>query len=240
MGSFKTAVVLVLMLVVLSPAWAYDTSVPTPADVEGLQSHANEPSEDLARVEAENRALRKTIRRLSDENDALKKEIESLRATSQSTQSESQSEASTDKADAISAQIIKENLANQIKDVRAELVKKRRRLSVLYRTTVDVPYIPPPGGKIEAPSKNRPDGQIYRRDLRTVYVDGKPKVVKGDYVPIGPAIKRGDFRTQYERATVINQAKTETAILVHQLSELETKLKTIEKGKKTADPLPKN
>jgi DNA repair exonuclease SbcCD ATPase subunit len=237
MGSFKTAMVLVLMLVVLSPAWADDTSVPTPADVEGLQSHANELSKDLARVEAENRALQETIRRLSDENDALKKEIESLRATSQGTQSESQSEVATDKADAASTQIIKEDLANQIKDVRAELAKKRHRLSVLRQSTVDIPYDPPPGGKVEAPSERRPDGQIYRRETHTDYYNYEPQVV---YVPIGPAIKRGDFRTKHEREAAIDQAKTEIDVLARQLSELETKPKTIEKEKKAADPLPKN
>jgi len=237
MGSFKTALVLVLMLVVVSPAWADNTSVPAPADVAGLQSHANKLSKDLARIEAENRALQETIRRLSNENDALKKEIESLRTTSHGTQSEPQSEASTDKADAASTQIIKEDLANQIKDVRTELAKKRRQLSVLRRTTVDVPYDPPPGGKVEAPSERHPDGQIYRSEYRIDYYNYGPQ---DTYVPIGPAIKRGDFRTERERTTAINQAKTETDVLARQLSELETKLKTIEKEKKAADPLPKN
>jgi DNA repair exonuclease SbcCD ATPase subunit len=91
--------------------------------------------------------------------------------------------------------------------LQARVNQGRSKVLIFIRGTVDVRMVPPPGGAII-------DGQVCRRD------DDYPYPPYYRYVPIGPAVRKGDFPTLLDRDKAIQAAKEE-------LLPLEQELKTL-------------
>jgi len=83
--------------------------------------------------------------------------------------------------------------------------------------------MPPAGGYTEGPSSYHPDGQVYARQRwnagSVTYPDWRERTF-----PVGPAIKRGDFRTPHDKDMAIEAAKKKLLPLFEGLRPLEKEL----------------
>lgn len=86
-------------------------------------------------------------------------------------------------------------------------------VSALVRASLDARMIPPAGGFISR-------GQVYRREMR-----GGNEC----FVPIGPAVKVGDFRTQKDKDTAIEAAKAKLLPLFEEVRALDDELGLLQK-----------
>ena len=114
-------------------------------------------------------------------------------------------------------------LEPRITNLRVEIARGKAKVSALIRASIDVRMIPPPGGYIK-------DGQVWRRGKR--YNVGTAKDPWWRYrpdVPIGPAVKKGDFRTAHERSMAVEAAKTKLLPLFEELRPLEKELAQLKK-----------
>lgn len=113
---------------------------------------------------------------------------------------------------------------NAVADLQAEIAQlepkvgqSRAKINNLLRATVDVPMVPPPGGMIR-------DGQVWRRD------SDYPYYPYYRYLPVGPAVKKGDFPTQHEKEKAIQSAKEANLPLEQQLRNLRDQLDKAKAG----------
>jgi outer membrane murein-binding lipoprotein Lpp len=115
----------------------------------------------------------------------------------------------------------------KITALQARVNQGRAKVLSVTRGTVDVRMVPPAGGAII-------EGQVCRRDSDYPY----PPYYR--FVPIGPAVKQGDFRTQRDKDIAIQTGKEELLPLEQELKTLRDELtKTKEKlGKLRAAPAP--
>jgi chaperonin cofactor prefoldin len=96
------------------------------------------------------------------------------------------------------------------------------RIAGLQRGKVDERMVPPPGGKIEG-------GQVYRRELHNDWSYYGPYYGPSygshyEYVPLGPAVKKHDFRTPQEKDAAIRTAKEEALPLYQERKALQDQL----------------
>jgi len=120
----------------------------------------------------------------------------------------------------------------RITNLRVKISRGKAKVSTLIRATVDVRMIPPRGGFIR-------DGYVYGRRLTC----GRPEVVRSpdpwrvhrhtdscyDSYRIGPAVKKGDFRTAHERSMAIEAARAKLLPLFEELRPLEKELAPLKK-----------
>jgi len=133
--------------------------------------------------------------------------------------------------------IAMEELQSRLTTLRAQIARGRSKVSSLIRTTVDVRMQTPPNGIVIPPGGSYggyyggADGLILRRervsngtrrDGHRVYQDYYYR-----YVPCGPAIKRGDFRTSREKEAAVAAAQREVTPLHEQARELEKELRRL-------------
>ena len=85
------------------------------------------------------------------------------------------------------------DLEARIADLRTKLQEARNKVTEISRSTVDVATPVPAGGTIQ-------NGMVYRKDSLIVAPYFK-------YTAIGPAVKKGDFRTAAERDEALHKAK---------------------------------
>jgi len=88
----------------------------------------------------------------------------------------------------------------------------RSKVVSLIRSTADTPMVPPAGGGI------CPACSFYNHPLNT------PMIINSEGKHIGPAIKRGDFRSVLERDKAIQAAKEELLPLEQELGTLRDEL----------------
>ena len=98
-------------------------------------------------------------------------------------------------------------------NARARINAGQAEVSALTRATIDVPMQVPPHGMVK-------DGQVYRRML----IDNAPYY---QYVPIGPAIKEGDFRTQRDKDQAIQEAKVKLLPLFEEVRAMDAQLEPL-------------
>lgn len=109
-----------------------------------------------------------------------------------------------------------DELGAKIAELRPLLKLAMDKVTALIRSSVDVNMVPPSFGKIE-------HGQVYRRDAVNRGSAEYPSW-RYYYVPIGPAVKVGDFRTDHDRTRAIQAAEQEAAPLKLQMAQLRTDL----------------
>lgn len=116
----------------------------------------------------------------------------------------------------------------KIAALQARVNQGRSKAMSLIRSTVDTPMVPPAGGGI------CPFCSFYNHPMNT------PMIINSEGKHIGPAIKRGDFRSVLERDKAIQTAKEESLPLEQELKTLRDELtKTKEKlAKLRAAPAP--
>jgi len=145
-----------------------------------------------------------------------------------------QSTARTDPAEKKRLVTAIDDLQGRITSLRAELARGNSKVSSLARAKVDVSRRPPangikipPGGSYGAYSGGA-DGLILRRERVSTgsYREGHRILQRYSYrfVPVGPAIKRGDFRTNREKDAAIAIAKKEVLPLYEQLRKMQKEL----------------
>ena len=111
-------------------------------------------------------------------------------------------------------------LDTKITALQARVNQGRSKVLAVTRGTIDVRMVPPAGGAIIG-------GQVCRLDPNYPYYPYY------NYVPIGPAVRQGDFRTQRDKDIAIQTAKEE-------LLPLEQELKTLrDESTKTKEKLAK-
>ena len=141
--------------------------------------------------------------------------------------------ASTPAADGVSVAELEKTIADldgRIKALQAKVGPARSKIMGLARATLDQQMIPPAGGKIE-------NGQVFRQDVRylreveRVGYDASGNrfvtyrnVPSYEYVPIGPAVKKGDYRTQSEKEEALRKAKEEGLPMEQELKSLQDEL----------------
>jgi hypothetical protein len=101
------------------------------------------------------------------------------------------------------------DIESRIAVLRRQVIQSRDKIGALIRSTVDQAMIVPPGGKVE-------EGQVYRYDNEP---GSRPR-----YVCIGPAVRKGDFRSQHEKDKAVLAAKDEAMPLGRELKALEDQL----------------
>ena len=117
----------------------------------------------------------------------------------------------------------KADLEIRIAALAPKLGQARSKIAALVRGVVDQQMIPPAGGKIEG-------GQIYRREVHNdwnyygPYYWGYNYGTHYEYVPIGPAVKKGDYRSQQEKDAAIQKAKEETLPMEQEMKSLQAEL----------------
>lgn len=111
------------------------------------------------------------------------------------------------------------DLERQLQDLRSRIALGQAEVTRLIRATVDTRYVPPPGGRVY-------DGQVWRRES-----DANGNVIR--WVPLGPAVKQGDFRTAGQRDAAIAEAKA--ALLPLRVREREL-VAALDAEKKAAKP----
>jgi len=118
-------------------------------------------------------------------------------------------------------------LDTKITALQARVNQGRSKVLAVTRGTIDVRMVPPAGGAIIG-------GQVCRLDPNYPYYPYY------NYVPIGPAVRQGDFRTQRDKDIAIQTAKEELLPLEQELKTLRDELtKTKEKlAKLRAAPAP--
>jgi DNA repair exonuclease SbcCD ATPase subunit len=99
----------------------------------------------------------------------------------------------------------------KITALQARANQSRDRILSLARATIDVGMVCPPGGAII-------DGQVCRRDNDYPY----PPYYR--FVPIGPAVKKGDFATNREKDAAIQTEKDKLLQLELQLKGMRDEL----------------
>jgi len=125
------------------------------------------------------------------------------------------------------------DLERQIVSLQAHINLEQSKVMNLIKATVDLQMIPPPNGYIR-------NGQVYSRVLHcqssTSRWLGRDDYVHTHdsscyhYVPAGPAVKAGDFRTEHDKSRAITDAKAsilplyeELKILKQELADLKSK-----------------
>ena len=127
--------------------------------------------------------------------------------------------------------------------VRAKIAEVNKQVTATIRSTLDVRVPPPRNGVVVPPDgqwhdaskaqyyQGGPDGLIlvrvqdgYTSRYSAGFYGRKPRY---KYVPAGPAIKRGDFRTQADRDEAIADAKKPLAGLCIERTGLEAELKRL-------------
>ena len=132
--------------------------------------------------------------------------------------------AGRDPAKAEAGEVRRDELAAQETDIKRRIAhtqaavgSARSKISSLARATVDAKAQLPPNGMIDE------NGQVCRQERENrgtlKYPDWRYR-----YVPIGPAVVRGDFRTVREKDAAVREAKAELAPLLTELRTLEAEL----------------
>jgi len=137
-----------------------------------------------------------------------------------------------------------EELQSRLTTLRARIAQGQSKVTGLIRTTVDVPMkvpangiVIPPGASWVPPGRSYPrysggaDGLILRRERVSRGTRTEGHRLYQDYyyryVPIGAAIKRGDFSTSREKNAAVAAARSEVTPLHESAKELEKELERL-------------
>ena len=108
-------------------------------------------------------------------------------------------------------------------NLRSQIGAGQAEVTAFAKASVDAQVMPPAGGYTEAPSRYHPDGQVYARQRwnagSVTYPDWRERTF-----PVGPAIQRGDFRTQHDKDIAIAAAQKKLLPLFEELRPLEKEL----------------
>jgi len=99
------------------------------------------------------------------------------------------------------------DLEVRIANLRPKVLEARNKVTEISRSTVDVATPVPAGGTIQ-------NGMVYRKDSLIVAPYFK-------YTPIGPAVKKGDFRTAADKEDALRKAKDAVAPIDRDLKALQ-------------------
>jgi hypothetical protein len=126
---------------------------------------------------------------------------------------------------------LESDIKGRIAHTQAAVGSARSKITSLTRATVDAKAQLPPNGMVNK------YGQVCRRERRNVGTLKDP-VWEHTYVPIGPAVVLGDFRSVQDKNAAINEAKAELAPLLIELRTLETELVKVraDLGEARTDP----
>ena len=208
------------------------------ARCEALKREGDAANASVDRLMAENAALERKQYGLGAENDSLKKQVEAERvaaaksgvavpsvaadtapstpgtsapaATANAAPAPGTRVAAVDEASVAAMEKTVADLDSRIKALQPKLGQCRSKIMGLARATVDQPMVPPPGGMIS-------DGQVFRREPREYY----PYY---GFVPIGPAVKKGDFSSLREKDEAIRKAKEEVLPMEQEFKALQDEL----------------
>jgi regulator of replication initiation timing len=98
------------------------------------------------------------------------------------------------------------DLETRIAALRPKVLVMRNKVTELSRSTVDIPTPVPPGGIIQ-------NGTVFKKESMIVAPFYR-------LVPVGPAVKKGDFRTADEKEEAVKKAKAEWMPLDQELKSL--------------------
>jgi hypothetical protein len=118
-----------------------------------------------------------------------------------------------DSASVVELEKIVANLDGRIKTLQPKLGLARSKIMGLARATIDQRMVPPAGGMIEG-------GQVYSREVGPKY----PYYPYYGFIPIGPAVKTGDFRSLKDKEDAIRAAKEETLPMEQEMKSLQDEL----------------
>ena len=104
-------------------------------------------------------------------------------------------------------------LEAQKTNARARINAGQAEVSALTRATIDLPMQVPPHGMVQ-------DGQVYRRES----IEQHPYY---RYIPIGPAVKQGDFRTQRDKDQAIQEVRARLLPLFEEVRTLDAQLEPL-------------
>jgi regulator of replication initiation timing len=99
------------------------------------------------------------------------------------------------------------NLEARIAILRPKVTQNRGRLADLVRSTIDQQMPVPPGGVVKG-------GVVYKKE-------GLIVAPYYQFIPVGPAMRKGDFRTQQEKDDAIRKARDEAAPLEQEFKSLQ-------------------
>jgi hypothetical protein len=99
------------------------------------------------------------------------------------------------------------DLDGRIAALRTKVIQARTKITDLSRSTIDQVTPVPPGAIVK-------NDTVYRKESLVV----SPHY---QYVPLGPAIRKGDFRSQREKDDAVKKAKEEAVPLEQELRSLQ-------------------
>jgi len=198
-----------------------------------LKNQAFKADQKAALAQEEPSKLRADLEKLRSDYEQLQKSYEAMAANlpSDTTETSPEDETSTEGAVAsadegpdpqMSAgtetpraeqlrelQARQEEIEKKVADIKGTIAAGRTEISTLAGATIDKKAEVPPGGMIDG-------GLVYRRDT------SRPN---GYYfVPIGPAVIRGDYRSAYAKSAAIDAARSRLTPLYVELKSLEKEL----------------
>lgn len=116
-----------------------------------------------------------------------------------------QAGAAKDPQTAAEAEQLVADLQARINALSPKIGQQRAKISILAHAKIDQRMIPPPGGGIR-------------------FVNGEERIYNFEGNDIGPAIKRGDFRTQHDKEAAVQAAREELLSLTQESTSLPDEL----------------
>lgn len=217
-----------------------------------LEAKVASLTDGLNKLENENAELKRAAAESRDREEKLRREIQALEARrargprpaappqpTGGPKAHQPPKPAGKEEQAVLLRVSMKAMEERITELRSRVAKGQAKVSSVIRTTVDVRMQPPPSGMVIPPKGSYqnhyggPDGLILRRErvITGSHQEGRRLVQDYyyRYVPIGPAIKRGDFRTAHDRDAAIAEAKNEVLPLHEERRRLEADLEQLKK-----------